>query len=391
LIITDSLSLLTPFPPMSPNNKRNLELAREMLSPPGDTIQETIDALGMSQNELAERMGRPTKTVNEIIKGKEAITPLTAVQLERVLGIPANFWLERERLYVQALTAIEHEQKLDTWAQTWPIQFPIKALQKLNWIPKVESPAKMVAALLSFFGVATPDEWTSVYIGEQLNTSYYRISLAHLTQHGALSAWLRKGELQAKELNVKPFNQKKFTKNLRDIRSLVHKHPPDFKELLQQICAEVGVAVVFTQCLPKTNVSGVARWINNGQTPLIQLSGRYKSNDHFWFTFFHEAGHILKHGKKDFFIEGVDDLPLDEEKEHEANEFAANYLIPVKDYKNFVAQGDFSESAILRFADAVETHPAVVAGRISRDGFIHYSEAVPFKTKVDILTKFEDN
>ncbi len=356
---------------MSPTNKRNLELAREMLSPPGDTIQETIDALGMNQYELAERMGRPVKTVNEIIKGKEAITPTTAVQLERVLGIPAGFWLERERLYVQALTSIEHEQKLDVWAHTWLIQFPIKFLEKLNWIPKTETPAKTVAALLSFFGVATPDEWTSVYIGEQLQSSYYRISLAHLTQHGALSAWLRKGELQAKELNIKPFDRKKITENLVAIRSLAHQHPANFKEQLQQRCAEAGVAVVFTQCLPKTNVSGVARWINNGQTPLIQLSGRYKSNDHFWFTFFHEAGHILKHGKKDFFIEGVVELPLDQEKEREANEFAANYLIPARDYKTFVAQGDFSESAILRFADSVKTHPAVVAGRISYDGFIH--------------------
>ena len=368
---------------MSPNNKRNLELAREMLSPPGETIQETIDALGMNQYELAERMGRPIKTINEIIKGKEAITPTTAVQLERVLGIPTSFWLERERLYIQALTAIEHEQKLDAWAQTWLIQFPIKELQKLNWIPKAESSAKLVAALLSFFGVATPDEWTSVYIGEQLQNSYYRISLAHLTQHGALSAWLRKGELQAKELNIKPFDRKNFTENLGAIRSLAHQHPADFKEQLQKLCSESGVAIVFTQCLPKTNVSGVARWI--GQTPLIQLSGRYKSNDHFWFTFFHEAGHILKHGKKDFFIEGVADLIMDEEKEREANEFAANYLIPARDYKIFVAQGDFSESSIRRFAESVKTHPAVVAGRMSRETLIHYSVVAAFRIKVYIL------
>lgn len=370
---------------MSPSNKRNLELAREMLSPPGDTIQETIDALGMNQYELAERLGRPTKTVNEIIKGKEAITPTTAVQLERVLGIPASFWLERERLYVQALTAIEHEQKLDSWGQTWLPQFPIRELQKFNWIPKLDTPAKTVAALLSYFGVATPDEWTSVYIGEHLETSYYRISLAHLTQHGALSAWLRKGELQAKELKIKPFNRIKFQESLSVIRRLAHQHPADFKAKLQQLCAEAGLAMVFTQCLLKTNVSGVARWVNNGQTPLIQLSGRYKSNDHFWFTFFHEAGHILKHGKKDFFIEGVVGLPLDQGKEREANEFACNYLIPARDYKNFVEQGDFSESAILRFAASVETHPAVVAGRMSHDGFIHYSGVAAFRIKVEIF------
>ncbi len=368
---------------MSPSNKRNLEFAREMLSPPGDTIQETIDALGMNQYELAERMGRPIKTVNEIIKGKEAITPSTAVQLERVLGIPTSFWLERERLYVQALTAIEHEQKLETWVETWLIQFPIKALEKLNWIPKAETATKTVAALLSFFGVATPDEWTAVYVGEQLQNSYYRISLAHLTQQGALSAWLRKGELQAKGLKIKPFDRKKFQKNLVAIRGLAHRHPADFKEQLQTLCSESGLAVVFTQCLPKTNVSGVARWI--GQTPLIQLSGRYKSNDHFWFTFFHETGHILKHGKKDFFIEGISEIHLDEEKEREANEFAANYLIPARDFKRFVEQGDFSESAMVQFAESVKIHPAVVAGRLSHEAMIHFSEAASFKIKVEIL------
>lgn len=375
---------------MTRNNKRNLELAREMLSPPGDTIQETIDVLGMNQYELAERMGRPVKTINEIIKGKEAITPSTAVQLERVLGIPADFWLERERQYVQALTAIEHEQKLDSWAETWLIQFPVKALEKLNWIPRTETRAMTVAALLSYFAVATPDEWTSVYIGKQLHNSYYRISLAHVTQHGALSAWLRKGELQAKDLKIKPFDRKKFQENLSVIRGLAHQHPADFKEQLQQLCAEAGLAVVFTQCLPKTNVSGVARWVNSGQTPLIQLSGRYKSNDHFWFTFFHEAGHILKHGKKDFFIEGIADIPLDEGKEREANEFAANYLIPVRDFKRFVAQGDFSEQAIIQFAASVETHPAVVAGRLSHEGMIPFSGAAAFKIKVEILDECEE-
>jgi len=372
---------------MSPNNKRNLELAREMLSPPGDTIQETINALGMSQNELAERMGRPTKTINEIIKGKEALSPATSVQLERVLGIPTGFWLERERLYVQALTAIEHQQKLDTWADTWLIQFPIKVLEKLLWIPKTNSSSKTTAALLSFFGVASPDEWTSVYIGQNLQNSYYRISLAHLTQQGALSAWLRKGELQAKALQVKPYDQKKFQENLALIRGLALQHPFDFKEKLQQLCSAAGLALVFTQCLPKTNVSGVARWL--GQTPLIQLSGRYKSNDQFWFTFFHEAGHILKHGKKDFFIEGIDDICLDPKKEREANEFAANYLIPAQDFQRFVAQGDFSESAILRFAEAVEAHPAVVAGRLSYENVIHYSKAMAFKVKVEILEAYD--
>ncbi len=363
---------------------QKLELAREMLSPPGDTIQETIDVLGMNQYELAERMGRPVKTVNEIIKGKEAITPNTAIQLERVLGIKAEFWLERERQYRQALAEIEHEEKLQQW-EPWLSYFPLKEMINLGWVPRLQVQSLTVGAMLSFFGVATPDEWKSVYIGEQLHASYYRISLAHVTEQGALSAWLRKGELQAKELKLEPHDRKIFTANLIKVRSLARTHPTDFKEQLQKICADAGVAVVFTPSLPKTNVSGVARWINNGNTPLIQLSGRYKSNDHFWFTFFHEAGHILKHGKKDFFIEGIQGIVLDTEKEREANDFAANYLVPPREYSNFVIQSDFSEMAIQRFAEQVAIHPAIVAGRLCHDFGLHFSLAHQFRIKVDIF------
>lgn len=220
-------------------NKRsiNLELARELLSPPGDTIQETIDTLGMSQNELAERMGRPVKTVNEIIKGKEALTPATAVQLERVLHIPAAFWLERERQYMQALTAIEHEAKLDSWANTWLVQFPVKVLEKLGWIPSHVSKTKTVEALLSFFGVATPDEWTSVYIGEKMNTSYYRISLAHVTQHLELAVVLfQKDKLtlgQAARLAGMP--QYKFQALLSSRDIPIHYGVEEYQEDLQTI------------------------------------------------------------------------------------------------------------------------------------------------------------
>ena len=356
-----------------------------MLSPPGDTIQETIDKLEMNQYELAERMGRPVKTINEIIKGKEAITPNTAIQLERVLGIKAEFWLERERQYRQALAEIEHEEKLEKW-EPWLLNFPVNEMIKLNWITRIQSRPLTVDVMLSFFGVATPEEWKSVYIGEQLQASYYRISLAHVTEQGALSAWLRKGELQAKELELKPYNRKLFIENLVKVRKLAQKHPANFKEQLQELCAEAGVAVVFTPSLPKTNVSGVARWINNGNTPLIQLSGRYKSNDHFWFTFFHETGHILKHGKKDFFIEGIEGFDLDVEKEDEANQYAANYLIPARDFQTFVGKGDYSETAIQQFAEQVETHPAIIAGRLCHDHFIHFSLAQQFRIKVDIFS-----
>jgi HTH-type transcriptional regulator/antitoxin HigA len=67
---------------------------------PGEYLAEEIEARGISQKELAKRMGRPINTINEIINGKKAITAETAVQLEGVMPeIPARFWLNLETDY----------------------------------------------------------------------------------------------------------------------------------------------------------------------------------------------------------------------------------------------------------------------------------------------------
>jgi HTH-type transcriptional regulator/antitoxin HigA len=75
----------------------------DYVSPPGETLAEILEDREMSQAELADRMGRPKKTINEIIKGKAEITAETALELEKVLGTPAQFWNEREGRYRESL------------------------------------------------------------------------------------------------------------------------------------------------------------------------------------------------------------------------------------------------------------------------------------------------
>jgi addiction module HigA family antidote len=66
---------------------------------PGETLQETLDAKGWTQTRLAREIGRPIKTINEVIKGKSRITERMALQLEEALGIPAEFWLTMQMNY----------------------------------------------------------------------------------------------------------------------------------------------------------------------------------------------------------------------------------------------------------------------------------------------------
>ena len=138
---------------------------------------------------------------------------------------------------------------------------------------------------------------------------------------------------------------------------------------MQKAGAEAGVAVVFVPSLPKTGVSGATRWMNANKA-IIQLSLRYRTNDHLWFTFFHEAGHILLHGKKDLFLEYKNGL--DDEKEQQANQFAQNELIPEKAMNQFISQGDLTKNSIKAFAKEVGIAPGIVVGQLQHRDLINY-------------------
>src|ERR1035438_10206680 len=95
----------------------------DVVSPPGETLLELLESRRMSQAELADRTGRPKKTINEIVRGKAAITAETALQFERVLGIPASFWMAREQNYREALARCEELSTLESqseWLETVP-------------------------------------------------------------------------------------------------------------------------------------------------------------------------------------------------------------------------------------------------------------------------------
>jgi len=132
-------------------NRKDIAIAREVISCPGDTLAEHIEYIGMSQAELADRMGRPKKTINEIIRGKAQITPETALQLERVVGIPADFWMKKEQNYRLRLAEIdEAEKRLD---ETDRIKcFPLKEMIKKGWIVCEKGLEYEKNALLSFSG-----------------------------------------------------------------------------------------------------------------------------------------------------------------------------------------------------------------------------------------------
>jgi len=361
---------------MSKKNKNQFN--PDYAVPPGETLLETIESIDMSQAELAERTGRPRKTINEIIKGKAAIMPETALQFERVLGTPAGFWNNLERNY-QETQARTNEQRRLQGQINWLKKMPVNALIKMGWAKKHSDKVQQLQDVLNFFGVASPEQWETRWMGAQVS---YRTSKVFQNDPYAIAAWLRMGELTARNISCKPFDALKFKNALLNIRHLTVKPPEDFQQEVIRLCADTGVAAAFVPEIPGIRACGATWWVNPSKA-VIQLSFRYKTADQLWFSFFHEAGHILLHGKKEVFIEGDGKTS----KEDEADKFASDFLIPPKQYKQFILMGKCSKVAIQQFSSEFGIAPGIVVGRLQHDSKLHHSHCNDLKKRFEWKTQ----
>lgn len=341
----------------------DLELKKSLLSCPGDSIQEHIDTIGMSQAELAERLGRSVPKLNELIKGKAPITKETATKLEYVLGVPASFWLNLERQYQDELLEIEQMEELEQ-CKEWVSRFPLPAMKKLGIIPDTRDKTEIAGSLLKYFRVASPVQWSDIYVGSSLA---FKIELRHTAEPQAISVWLRLGELQAEHIKVAAFDKKELRNQLDAFKEIAFNHSEDWLEQLQALCASCGVALVYTPCIAKAPIYGATRWIKNNSVPLLQITDRQKDYNAFWFTFFHELAHILYHGKKEIFIEGIDSITPDKEKEDEADAFASRMLLSEKERNELFQYPDYDIELVLHLSKKFKKHPGIIVAQIQRE------------------------
>ena len=340
----------------------------DSVTPPGETLSEVLEIRGMSQAELAERTGRAKKTINEIIKGKARITPQIALELEHVLSVPAGFWNTREGQYQEYLARKDEQGKLEKHLD-WLDLIPVRAMIKLGWIEGYRDKIQQLREVLKFFRISSPDQWEASMKAYAAQVAF-RKSNAFESDWPAVAAWLRRGEIEARELHCAPYDHGKFKEALHTIRGLTANTPDVFHPKMAELSSEAGVAVVLIPELPGIRISAATRWLSP-QKAMIQLSLLYKRNDQFWFSFFHEAGHILLHGKRDIFIHNQEDS--EDVKEKEANSFAANFLIPPPFYRAMLKDGTPSKEKVLRSALELGIAPGIIVGRLQREQVLKWN------------------
>lgn len=345
-------------------------------SPPGETISDIIDEMNLSLLEFSDQIGLTESRTKELLQGKVSLTSELASQLAYTLGASADFWLDREAQYREDLARFQNELSTPN-DESWLKELPLNDLVSFGWIQAMSSTKEKVAECLRYFGVANVSAWRETY-HNILETTAFRTTTKFDSNTGAVAAWLRKGAIDSNLIKCKPWNGESFSNALQNIRSLTRKRDPQhFLPELQMLCAEAGVAVVIARSPSGCRASGATQFLSPSKA-LLLLSFRHLSDDHFWFTFFHEAGHLMLHGKDGLFLEETGQC--DNKEEHEANAFAANILIPEKNLTEF-EQLPLNGREVIRFAKKIGISPGIVVGQLQHRKLITPKQLNNLKTR----------
>jgi HTH-type transcriptional regulator / antitoxin HigA len=350
--------------------------------PPGQTLREVVESKGMSQRELADRIGLTVQSLSRILSGEQPISLETARGLELATGVPADFWNRLESQYRTQLAKVQGREAQQSEVRGWVERFAYARYADAGWVPRTRSLSEKFENLLRFFGVSGPQQWENVHLASLIQGNYRRC--ASVSEKAAdTTAWIQRGLILAQAIPAPAYDQGRFKQALKRVRTLVQENPADVLHQVETAFAEAGVRLVMLPQLPGMGVHGYTRWIVSDR-PMIIHGLRQKTNDLFWFDLFHEAAHILKHaghGKKTPIVECEEQ---GSDNEQEADQWAADFLIPPHAWSQFVAGlGSRIEQAVIRsFSQAQAVHPATVVGRLHREKMLDYRIHANMKTSL---------
>lgn len=335
---------------------------------PGEMLEEYLEAHGLSQAEFARRADLTPKLVNTIIKGHNPVEADTALALERVTGTRAYIWTGLQKEWELCRSRVAERSKRDSNAiKGWLALFPVKELQQRGVLPSSNDLHGLRESLLGFLGVANENAFAG------LNQRYavrYRASKAFRSSPECVHVWLQLATRAAEQMDVAEFSDAKLINALAEIRPLTKLPPQEFQPRLTALCAAAGVAIVPVPPFKKTKLNGAAFWYARNKAA-VALSLRHRTNDHFWFTLFHELGHLCLHGRDMAYVD--DDKPESDPAEAEADAWAEDMLVGRARLHAFMAGQPRAKAEVRQFAASVDIHPGIVVGMLQHHGVLPWT------------------
>ena len=338
----------------------------DWFSPPGVTIQLAMKRKHQSVSDLAVELELSLNETRALILGDRQIDDAIAQRLARCLGGSESFWHNRQTDYTQSLNRCADGFSSSEF-QDIAQGLPLNEMRRFGWInPNANRPAQALA----FFNVRSPELWKQRYQARTKAVTF-RQSASLEDNPSSTLAWLRQAERLASLIPCKPWDKAGFRDTLNDLRSFTRRKRPGkfFPDLVQQ-CAAKGVAVVFVPSPTGCRASGATFFLNE-QKAIMVLSFRFLSDDQFWFSFFHEAAHLILHDPHALFLE--DSSEVTAAAEREANAFASNLLVPL-DHRPELESLPARSNSIIRFAVRLGISPGVVVGQMQHAGVLKHNQ-----------------
>ncbi len=353
-------------------------LSREFIIHPGETLKEMLEDRGMTQRELALRTDVKEPHISGIVNCQKPISVSFAKKLEYALGVDASFWINLQANYEKELADFEEINQISSEE--------LEILQKLKSITEYAQDIRLLNPDAK--GSMLVIEWRKflnvsslVRIPEISQAGAYRLAVVDNVDPYVLFTWLRICDLITKNQQVnQELNIDRLKNKLHLIRRLTFEGVDTIYSRLKEYFAECGINFAIVKHFTGAPVQGVITKNDDGTLNLI-MTLRRKFADVFWFTLFHEIGHIINRDIEDRLIDYED---TKNEIEDLADEFASNTLIASEMYNLFVEAGDFSLERIYQFCSEQCIPPYILIGRLQRDRHLEYHRYVEEKIKYEL-------
>tara|TARA_R110001606_G_scaffold162682_1_gene306780 strand:+ start:469 stop:1584 length:1116 start_codon:yes stop_codon:yes gene_type:complete len=344
----------------------------EWFSPPGATIHALMNIKQVPFLQLSEHLELEKSDTRNLIDGNFRIDAKIALKLEKYLGGSAEFWLKRQSDFEDDLARCKADVS-DVESRKFLAEFPLGEMKKNGWLP---NNCDSLSALLQFFDVQGVDHWRCRYENKARAVAFRQSAAFEISTTSTL-VWLRQAERVALATECAPWNKKLFSSSLAEMRALSRKKRPSaFLPKLATLCAASGVALVCLPPPPGCRASGATQFLSKDKAVIV-MSFRHRSDDHFWFTFFHEAGHLILHDKNALFVEQDGDVT---EEEEQADQFSRNVLLSA-DHWARLSELRLSSENIIRFAVQCDLAPGIVVGQLQHAGLLKYNQLNSLKRR----------